>query len=41
VIATDGNHGPGIKLIEVTPGKEVVWSYSSESKQSIHTVQDP
>jgi len=39
VIATYGNHAPGIKLIEVTPGKEVVWSHSADTKQSIHTVQ--
>jgi outer membrane protein assembly factor BamB len=39
VIATYGNHGPGIKLIEVTPLKQVVWTYASERKQSIHTVQ--
>ncbi len=39
VIATYGNHGPGIKLIEVTPSKAVVWTYGNERKQSIHTVQ--
>lgn len=39
VIATYGNHGPGIKLIEVNPEKNVVWTYANERKQSIHTVQ--
>ena len=39
VIATYGNHGPGIKLIEVTPAKKVVWTYATDKKQSIHTVQ--
>jgi hypothetical protein len=39
VIATYGNHGPGIKLIEVTPAKEVVWTYANDRKQSLHTVE--
>ena len=39
IICTYGNHAPGIKLIEVTPAKQVVWTYANESKQSIHTVQ--
>ena len=39
VIATYGNHGPGIKLIEVTPAKEVVWTFTSPKNQSVHTVQ--
>ncbi len=38
IICTYGNHAPGIKLIEVTPAKQVVWTYANESKQSIHTV---
>ncbi len=39
IVCTYGNHAPGIKLIEVTPAKKVVWSYSNEKKVSIHTVQ--
>ena len=38
VICTYGNHAPGIKLLEVTPEKKVVWTFATESKTSIHTV---